>query len=124
MTRQVFYRIAQLAEHKQDSGFGYLGTEPPPGQGNYLGRFEWNPDVDGYLVITALDDSGFMTFKSWGMPPEEVSQTELEAVYLYYSALGLVFKDQENASSYVFEKFCHTTFEQVLAKLKSFAVED
>ena len=124
MTTQVFYRIAQLAEHKKDSGFGYLGTEQPQDKGNQIGRFEWNPDVDGYLVITALDDSGFMTLKSWGMPPEEVSQTELEAVYLYYSALGMVFRDQENASSDVFEKLCHTTFEQMLAKVKSFAVED
>jgi hypothetical protein len=60
-------------------------------------------------VITALDGSGFMTFKSWGMPPEEVSQTELEAVYLYYSALGIIFKDNENTSSHVFEKLCNIT---------------
>ena len=102
-------RIAQSAEFKEDSGFGYLATEYPQCKDNYIGRFEWNPDVDSYLVITALDGSGFMTFKSWGMPPEEVSQTELEAVYLYYSALGIIFKDNENTSSHVFEKLCNIT---------------
>ena len=123
MAAHVFYRIAQLAEHKKGSGFGYLATEHPQGEGNHIGRFKWDPDVEGYLVITALDDSGFMTFKGWGMPLEEVSQTELEAVYLYYSALGIAFADNENANSYVFDKLCNTTFEEMLAKIKSFALE-